>query len=85
MQEAPPSGWPVDVLREYMCWARLNTELVLSGAAEAVLLAYYQLQRRSEERSAARTTIRMLESLVRLSQVGMRLLCAYVMTFDTMH
>lgn len=45
----------------------------MSPAAEAVLLAYYQMQRRSEDRSAARTTIRLLESLVRLAQVkGLR-------------
>lgn len=35
-----------------------------------VLVAYYQQQRQCEERSQARTTIRMLESLVRVSQVG---------------
>lgn len=62
-------GWPVDVLRLYVSWAKTKTNLLLTPEAEAVLLAYYQLQRRSDERSAARTTIRMLESLVRLSQV----------------
>ena len=133
-QEAPLPGWPVDVLRAYMAWAKAqgaqqvnrarwaglclracpqaefsdspcwplsntkacrvvsvlmnglpltppptdgvcphpNQELIMSPEAEAVLLAYYQAQRRSEDRSAARTTIRLLESLVRLAQVGRR-------------
>jgi hypothetical protein len=39
--------------------------------ARQVILSYYQLQRRAEERSQARTTIRMLESLVRVSQVSL--------------
>lgn len=47
---------------------------MLGGCRLQVLLAYYQSQRRAEQRSQARTTIRMLESLVRVSQV--RAACA---------
>jgi DNA replicative helicase MCM subunit Mcm2 (Cdc46/Mcm family) len=44
---------------------------VLTVEAEELLGAYYASQRRAENRTAhaARTTIRMLESLVRLAQV----------------
>lgn len=63
-------GWTVDELRSYVMWARAeHADVDMSSEAEAVLLAYYQQQRRAEERSQARTTIRMLESLVRVSQV----------------
>lgn len=63
-------GWSVEELRCYVTWAKAaNTNLHMTSEAEQVILAYYQQQRRAEERSQARTTIRMLESLVRVSQV----------------
>eukprot|EP00983_Pelagomonas_calceolata_P017812 559608-Pelagomonas_calceolata.AAC.2 len=42
------------------------------GACDAVLKHYYQALRQGEARSAARTTIRMLESLVRVAQVRLK-------------
>jgi DNA replicative helicase MCM subunit Mcm2 (Cdc46/Mcm family) len=67
-QAGQQQGWPIAALTEYIKWTK-KFQPVLSTAAEAVLLAYYQQLRNSAERSASRTTIRMLESLVRIAQV----------------
>lgn len=62
-------GWPLATLQKYLFHVRQTLEPRMRPEAERLLLAYYQWQRRAAERSSARTTIRMLESLLRLAQV----------------
>jgi len=57
----------------YFAMVRLELHPLLTPPAEAVLSTYYQQQRQAADRSAARTTIRMLESAIRLSQAHARL------------
>jgi DNA helicase MCM9 len=59
--------------RRYFAMVRLELQPLLTPAAEALLSTYYQQQRQAADRSAARTTIRMLESAIRLSQAHARL------------
>jgi DNA replicative helicase MCM subunit Mcm2 (Cdc46/Mcm family) len=63
--------WTLDKLRAYVAVVKRQFAPVLTPEAEELLGAYYASQRRAEGQvaHAARTTIRMLESLVRLAQV----------------
>lgn len=60
--------WNLQTLRQYISLLKSRFQPVMSSAARCLLLKYYSSQRQSEDRSSARTTVRLLESLVRLSE-----------------
>lgn len=65
--------WSLERLQAYL--AHIKTfRPMLNVAAQTVLKKYYALQRRADTRSAARTTVRLLDSLVRITQAHARLL-----------
>lgn len=68
------SIWPLTMLKRYIHYVKRKFRPVLSKEAEKVISSYYQLQRRSATQNAARTTVRMLESLIRLAQAHARLM-----------
>jgi DNA helicase MCM9 len=72
--------WDIQLLRTYLECARRRFEPTMSRGAEQVLTAYFESQRQAEMRVASRTTIRLIESLIRLSQAHARL-----MWRDTVH
>ncbi|KAF8406052.1 hypothetical protein HHK36_008132 [Tetracentron sinense] len=66
--------WPLPMLRRYIQFVKGYFKPVLTKEAERIISSYYQLQRRSAIQNAARTTVRMLESLIRLAQAHARLM-----------
>ena len=62
--------WNTPRLKAYIAWAKASFAPVALPEAEAVLLWYYGTRRRMAGSSAARATIRMLQGLLRLAQVG---------------
>ncbi|OQR87701.1 DNA replication licensing factor MCM9 [Thraustotheca clavata] len=67
--------WSVAKLQAYICYVKDSFKPSLSRQAMTILQRYYQMQRSSDMRNAARTTIRLLESLTRISQAHAKLLC----------
>ena len=66
--------WDFDQLKVYVNYVRHGRNPEMSKISELVLSRYYQLQRRSDSLRCARTTVRLLESLVRLAQSHSKLM-----------
>nr|CDS31282.1 dna replication licensing factor mcm9 [Hymenolepis microstoma] len=76
-------AWTAEELRNYIAWVRGEFQPRLSKGAALLLQRYYELRRRTlqkvhgaeqEQAVAGRTTLRLLESLVRLTQAHARLM-----------
>ncbi|XP_020082433.1 probable DNA helicase MCM9 [Ananas comosus] len=72
--------WSLPMIRRYIHYVKQHFKPVLTKESEKVISSYYQLQRRSANHNVARTTVRMLESLIRLAQAHARLMFRDIVT-----
>ncbi|CAI9739391.1 DNA helicase MCM9-like [Octopus vulgaris] len=79
LTEASKHLWNIEKIQTYLSLVKdINPEL--SDNASRVLQAYYRAQRSADDRNAARTTMRLLQSIIRLSQAHARLMLRDVVT-----
>ena len=76
------ASWSRSYLRAYLAHVKLRFQPTVGPAAKILLTRYYQLQRQSSDRTKSRTTVRLLESLLRLSEAHAKLMCRDTVTVD---
>ncbi len=72
--QEPGETWSTERLRQYLYYIKSNLKPKLSYSAQCLLTKYYTMERASSGRNTARTTVRLLEALVRLAQAHARLM-----------
>nr|XP_009943164.1 PREDICTED: DNA helicase MCM9 [Opisthocomus hoazin] len=73
--------WSMEKMKTYFCLIK-SIQPKLSDESNLILVRYYQMQRQSDCRNAARTTIRLLESLIRLAEAHARLMFRDIVTLE---
>ncbi|NXB54654.1 MCM9 helicase, partial [Leucopsar rothschildi] len=73
--------WSMERMKAYFCLIK-SIQPKLSDESNLILIRYYQMQRQSDCRNAARTTIRLLESLIRLAEAHARLMFRDTVTLE---
>ncbi|MEN2499652.1 MAG: DNA helicase mcm9, partial [Marteilia pararefringens] len=73
--------WTPDLLKQYISCVK-TLKPILSADAKDLLLKYYSFQRETDSSSNLRTTVRLLESLIRLSTAHAKLMFRDTVTLD---
>ena len=66
--------WPFDKLKSYIYYCKNNLAPEMTPEASEAIGRYYEIQRQMQDRPKSRTTLRLLESLKRLSQAHAKLM-----------
>ena len=67
--------WTIDKMQAFIAYVKETfTSVELSRGAKTIISEYYRYQRECDSRNQARTTVRLLESLIRIAQAHARLM-----------